>query len=423
MTKPIHQIRRNADFEPDATGLFFFDPRTATLSDLTELHVLHTGVDTVRQLYRGSCKPEVLALFDEPGIVDFSGFNWHAGRIGRDSGYQYKLQNADLGLVLLLKNFNVKPELEGPHLKIEVSPHLIESTSPDNLQKLIDGLARQVLNDVTPNQCAIHIAVDLQGWSPGNDLVDRMVCRSRRVRDTSGIMSIEHSADATTYGRGQSSLWGSASGMQCAIYNKSIQAQVIDKLDYWRSVWNRAYIDLDTPAFDPDKEVWRVEMRFHHSVIEQFALGSVSSETGEIISTRTFADLAPHLTGLFRYGLDSFRLLSSPGVIDPVWTYLAQDLKIQIGAECLVDTTNYKRYYKTASGFTGKNVDLFMGNLVSLLARERVGAHKAFEELKKLTCWPVIRDHFADKGKTERQIYQWLRDKLTERTIRWGVAV
>lgn len=422
MSKPQHQERRNFDFEPDPHGLLFFHPKTAALTDLSGLRVLHTGVDTVRQLYRGSIKPGLLDLFDELGIVEFGGYAWHAGRIGRDSGYQFKLQNADLGLILLLKNFNVKPELEGPHLKIEVSPHLIESTSPQNLQRLMDELASQVLDDVKPNQCAVHIAVDVQGWEP-EGLIDRMSCRSRRVRDISGISRIEYNADATVYGRGQSALWGSASGVQCAVYNKSLQAQTIDKLDYWRSVWSRAYEDLDTPSFNPELPVWRVELRFHHSVIEQFATGSACTRTGELIGTRTFADLVPHLTGLYRYGLESFRLMSSAGYIDPVWSYLAQDVRIVAGAECLAGSTEYKRYYKTASGFTGKNVDLFLGNFVSLLARERVGATKAFECLKEWECWPVIRDHFADKGKTERDVYAWLRDKLTERTIRWGVAV
>lgn len=423
MSKPVHQERRNFDFQLDPKGLLFFNPKTAAMTDLSSLRVLHVGADTVRQLYRGSIKPDLLNLFEEPGIVQFGGYAWHAGRIGRDSGYQYKLQNSDLGLILLLKNFNVKPELIGPHLKIEVSPHLIDKCSPAKLQQLMDDLAEQILDDCTANQCAIHIAADLQGWDPGHDLVERMACRSRRVRDTSGIYTMDFAADATVYGRGQSALWGSASGVQCAIYNKTLQAQTVDKLDYWRSVWSQSYEDLDTPAFDPELPVWRVEVRFHHSVIQQFADGSVCMETGELIGTRTFAELAPHLTGLFRYGLDAFRLLSMPGLIDPVWTYLAQDVRVITGAECLVGSTDYKRYYKTASGFTGKNVDLFMGNFVSLLARERVGATKAFERLKEWECWPVIRDHYAEKGRTERDIYIWLRDKLTERTIRWGVAV
>jgi len=41
-----------------------------------------------------------------------------------------------------------------------------------------------------------------------------------------------------------------------------------------------------------------------------------------------------------------------------------------------MNDTEYKRYYKTSCGFSGKNVELFLGNFVSLLARERVGAKR-----------------------------------------------
>lgn len=90
-------------------GRFFFDSHLAKFTDLSGVRLLRCGVDTVRQLYEGLLRPELLALFGEkPGIVDFAGYRFHASRVGRDSGYQFKLQNSDLGLVLLLKNFNRK---------------------------------------------------------------------------------------------------------------------------------------------------------------------------------------------------------------------------------------------------------------------------------------------------------------------------
>src|SRR5690606_16650937 len=118
-------------------------------------------------------------------------YEWHAGRIGRDSGYQFKLQNADLGLILLIKNFNVKPESVGPHLKIEVSPHLIEENTPAQLQELIDGFANLILDDISYNQSAVHIAIDVQGWEPPADIVARMHCRSRTVRQFDTIESLD----------------------------------------------------------------------------------------------------------------------------------------------------------------------------------------------------------------------------------------
>src|SRR5690554_2665957 len=118
MSKPIHQIRKNADFESDANGRIFLNPKTFALSDLSGVRLLRCAVDTVRQLYRGRIKPSVLELFENSGIVELGKYYWHAGRIGRDSGYQFRLQNADLGIILLIKNFNVKEDDHGPHLKI-----------------------------------------------------------------------------------------------------------------------------------------------------------------------------------------------------------------------------------------------------------------------------------------------------------------
>lgn len=129
---------------PTKRGRLFVDPGTAAITDLSKVRLLRCGVDTVRQLYRGLIRPEVMALFEKPGaMVEFAGEVWHSGRVGRDSGYQYKLQNADLGFILLIKNFNAKLENIGPHLKIEVSPHAIDALSPERLQERMDYSARK----------------------------------------------------------------------------------------------------------------------------------------------------------------------------------------------------------------------------------------------------------------------------------------
>jgi len=88
-------------------------------------------------------------------------------------------------------------------------------------------------------------------------------------------------------------MFGSASGVQLAIYNKTEQARATDKLDYWESVWKRrdSFDPQDPDNYDPVADVWRVELRYHHSVIQQFASGSVDLETGAIIDTSSFASL------------------------------------------------------------------------------------------------------------------------------------
>jgi len=407
-------------------GRLFVDPSTARITDLSGVRLLRCGVDTVRQLYRGLIRPEIMALFEKPGaLVEFAGEIWHSGRVGRDSGYQYKLQNADLGFILLIKNFNAKLEAIGPHLKIEVSPHAIDALSPERLQERMDYYAAAVLTNRERNQCAVHLALDLQGWTPPADLVARLHCRSRATRDISGIKEIQWTMESATYGKGQSFLFGSASGVQLGIYNKTIQARAHDKLDYWESVWRRgdSFDATDPDNYDPDADVWRLELRYHHSVIQQFASGSVNVKTGETIETDSFSAFSAHLDGLWRYGLRQFKLLARPGCYEPIWTLMRDDVRVDLPVDSLVDETEYKRYYKTAKGFSGKNVELFLGNFVSLLARERVGAKQAFDRLREWECWPVIRDHYAAKDMTERDLYKHIKALLQERHVRWGRAI
>lgn len=427
MNKPKDFARLDIEtgLENPASRLFV-DPGKMGFIDLSGVRLLRCGVDTVRQLYRGMIRPEIMALFDNPGtLVDFAGQRWHSGRVGRDSGYQYKLQNADLGIILLVKNFNAKLDSIGPHLKIEVSPHAIDSLSPERLQARLDFYASEVLSHLEINQCAVHLALDLQGWTPPVDLVAQMHCRATTHRDITGINEINWATKSSTYGRGETSMFGSASGVQLCIYNKTEQAKASDKLDYWESVWKRrdSFDNSDPDNYNPDQAVWRVELRYHHSIIQQFASGSLDVKTGEAIDTRSFAAFAGHLDGLWRYGLRQFKLLCRPGYFAPIWTLIREDVRVDLPVDSLLDDTEYKRYYKTSRGFSGKNVELFLGNFVSLLARERVGARKAFRTLKDWECWPVIRDHYAAKGMDEDGLYKHIKGILEERHVRWGRAV
>lgn len=101
MAKPKDFARLDIEtgLENPASRLFV-DPSQMGFIDLSGVRLLRCGVDTVRQLYRGMIRPEIMALFEKPGtLVDFAGQRWHSGRVGKDSGYQYKLQNADLGII------------------------------------------------------------------------------------------------------------------------------------------------------------------------------------------------------------------------------------------------------------------------------------------------------------------------------------
>ncbi|EIU1686678.1 TPA: hypothetical protein L5650_000555 [Pseudomonas aeruginosa] len=431
MTKPKHQVRVTVksagEIYESPEGRLFFDDKLAKFTDLSGVRLLRCGVDTVRQLYNGMIRLEVMALFDEPeDIVEFAGYQWVKGRVGRDSGYQYRLQNADTGLILLIKNHNVKLENIGPHLKIEVSPHALDGADPATLQDMLDDLASAVLAHCETNQCAVHLALDVQGWTPSADIVERMRCRSTRVRQISGIDRIEFHGNASVYGRGETFMFGSANGMQLCIYNKTLQARATDKLDYWSNVWaslNGDPFGDGEPAYNPEETVWRIEFRFHHSIVQQFSEGSKLS-SGEVIGCRTYAGLCPHLQGLWEYACDSFRLLlKDPKWYDPFWSLITLDTKVQVEADPLIERTEYRRYYKTAQGFSGKNCEMFLGQFASLIARERIPSKKALEVGRTLPFWHVIEDHYTAKGYSTRDLEKHICGLINDRYLRRGYAI
>lgn len=414
MAAPKHFSQIDAaTMEESSTGTLFMNPSDASVFDLSGIRVLHFGTDTVRQLYRGTIKSAVLSLFDVKGeLVEFAGHQWHPGRIGRDSGYQFRLQNADLGIILLIKSFHVDAITEGPHLKIEVSPHAILGRTSAELQSLLDYLADHVLLNSSKVQCAVHIAMDVQGWQPGNEFEQHLHCRSRRTRSFSGIDSLDVYSGSARYGRGETYMFGAPSGIQLCVYNKTAEARARDKLDFWSAVWALS------GHHDPAQDVYRVEFRFHHSVVQQFSDGTCDEDTGELCLSNDYVGLFPFLAGLWRYGLDNFRYLVSPKYFHPAWTlfrgYSISDDEPKV---------RYRRHHKTASGFSGKNVELLLGNFVSLAARNRMSASLAWKALQALPFFEVITEHYNSKGKEVWQVRQHLSRLLDERYVRYGMAV
>lgn len=408
----IHMISVDNEFKECPFGSIFIDPSTADVYDTRSVHIVHSGVDTVKQLYNGYLHQHVLALFEEPGIVDFAGQRWMAGRIGRDSGYQYKLQNADLGLILLIKSFHVQAENEGPHLKIEVSPHAILARHAHELQSLMDELAGNVLVKPEKRQCAVHLCVDVQGWTPPKDFDAHLHCRSRRVKQFNGINEIDFASTSAVYGRGETWLFGSPAGIQLAVYDKTLETRVSDRWDYWHSIWSQS------ANYDEEKPVYRVELRFHHTVIDQFSLGTVNKQTGEVAEFADFNELSHHLTGIWQYGFESFRYFARPGVFHPIWTILSRTAFISDG-----ELYEYKRHYKSARGFSGKNVELALGNLISLAARQRLSGSQLWKMLQQLDVFDVILDHYHEKGMRTWQLSAHIKKLLEERYILWGKAI
>lgn len=337
------------DFQVYDKGRFFGKQKW----DSRSVSVVHVGVDTVKQLYSGMVKQNVFDFVSEAydsGLqrITIDGYIWKLGS-GRFGGYRYSLNNPDLGILVLFGSFYTESKYEADHLKIEVSPHYILNKTLDSLQECIDEFADIFIHLRKYTGVAVHLCVDVQGWEPPSDLDSKLVTRAKTVRKFSGEseISFERHAIARVYGQGQTFTFGGAASLQFSVYNKS---KLISKnenvCEYWHSVYSARCVvdgedfhdpDSDIPVFKKDVDVWRIEARFHHSVVAQFSMS-----LGEGEDLRSFKSLGKHLTGLWRYALNNFRLDDSPTYISTVWQFFRDDVEFNHDANSLV----YRRVFK-----------------------------------------------------------------------------
>lgn len=402
--------------------------------DTSSFKVLSSTVDTIRQLYLGSLKPEVLELLQvcyetHTNFSTSKGVEFAVGG-AMVGGYKYKLQNNDLGLIVLVKHRYHDEKLAAPHLKIDLSSKLIQSLDPVETQQYLDKIASYWLNDPQPTGCAVHMACDVQGWVPPSDFLNRFVCRSKRISVNTGIsqMSLEAGEIATTYNYGQSLLFGTARALQCAVYNKTAEAKHRGKLHYWESLWGRLGGDEPfTSAYDPDKPVWRVEFRFHQSVIKEYASGTLdktgryeflNTATGEQVGTDwrllRYIDIVPHLTGLWRKAAESFRLDTKRGkLIDPFWQRLLDDPLFFETEEKL----EYKRVRRPAGQGMDKNIQLVLGNALSIYAKKRLSHNTAIAGLMATGYWDEIVGYYAARGVGLAELHESIKQTLIQRRL------
>src|SRR5690606_31903163 len=169
------------------TGNLFIGPGCQL--DLSGVRVVHSGIDTLKQLYEGVLQPGFLAMVIqayEAGNasknygVKVNGVAYLVGSGGK-SGYQYRLQNNDYGLTVFLKSSYATVDARGSHLKIECSPQFLIDRSFQDVQEILDDIAYAALGFFRRSGVAVHLACDIQGWQPAADFMDRFVTRSKKV--------------------------------------------------------------------------------------------------------------------------------------------------------------------------------------------------------------------------------------------------
>jgi hypothetical protein len=402
--------------------------------DLSEVSVLHSGLDTVKQLYAGMLKPDILvelARILEEGqgeCMTLGGLPWLVGYGGK-SGYKYRLQNSDEGLILFIKSNFADAITSHSHVKIECSPHWLHPRSSDDMQKELDSFAGLLLDGMTYAGVAVHVCVDFQGWSPNASFADCLVTRSKRVLDHRGgtISYVNTGEMGMVFDRGTSYRFGSPAGVEMALYRKDLEIKARDKVDFWHAVWKDSG-DFEGAAFDPEKPVWRLEFRYHHAVVAQFGRGVAGQkEYGFSMVEREFLSISgvsKHLQGFWLYGLNGFRLQvycdGHAAYIDPMWQLLRDDVSI---SDPMGDLS-YKRVYKKPTSVGGvKNLMLAAGNLLSMYARHRFTVDHVMKLLKHSGIYDDLWKYFFDKAcRQERpmrgdEIREWVARGLLTRTL------
>lgn len=364
--------------------------------DLSDVRILHVGVDTVKQLYNCLLRLDIYELLDNTAsgtVLNLGGIDWMLSRSSKQSGYQYILKNQDLGYVVLLKSFYKELDQVGPHLKIEVSPWVIHENTEKQLTDKLAFIAKVFSTEIKPSGVAVHIAADVKNLKVPDDFEKRFVCKAKRQFKFNVASNVHFeglNSVAMVYGDRQSFTYGQVSAVQFCMYDKTAEIESKDKADFWHRVW------YDTPSvenpflseFEPGDKVTRIELRFHHSIVDQFCNGTV--EMADYSVHRTYERLVPHLTGLFKYGLDIFRLQYSTSYIDPLWQMLLEDVEVlhpEHGA-------HYKRAMKKPSLSTRRNVGFFLGNFIRIATRKQLRPDHIAKTLLQFGIDSELADYF-----------------------------
>ncbi|MDD2770362.1 MAG: hypothetical protein PHT19_16695 [Methylococcus sp.] len=397
---------------PDPRGRIFKTPRITW--DLSHILICGSFVDTVRQNYHGQLRPELYQAIKEAaeGSGEFQFLPgehpWAARRMGKACGYRYALQDNTRGIILLIGSYYQAEAdlLEGRpahHLKIELSPHLLAEANAKAIQTTLDSFAGQLMGVHEPSGVAVHLAVDVQQWSPDPQFQNRFVTRARITRRFDGISDAEFhglSEVAVTYGdkASESITFGKAASLQMCLYDKSKQIVHADKVDFMHHEWS----EFTQGEFDPSQPVWRIEARFHHSVVNEIGEGFGKS-------LKAWIDVVPYLTDMWRYALTINRAKDGT-YIDPVWQLLRDDPEFKVPASGYRITRKKKEDVSAVA----RNFGNVLGNLISLYAREGRNADYILIQIRRLSIYPKLLEHLAKPGQNKDQIEQDLKDFILQ---------
>jgi hypothetical protein len=400
----------------DKHGRFFFNDYGIT--DLSPVEIIGASVDTVRQLFHGMLKQTIVQRFEDwhqdyfhlqlpCNIRDATKF--HFTRMGKVSRYRWKLQNNELGIVILLGSYYSKLDTLGQHLKIELSPKFIAQRNSETIMQWLEYINNVLLDDGIAKGCAVHLACDYQNFELPQNFLDLFQTRCRIVRGFDGLNTLDISnvsESVATYGKGQNRNYtiGKPASIQVCAYDKSYEIIKSDKVDYFHQEWSVHSLGV----FDKEKTVRRLEMRLSHTVIREIGRGIG-------VELESFLAVSDYLTDIWRYALKMNRLLMAQGskLIHPFWQLLMEDVIFSVPAQNI----EISRKKKDDVAAIARNVSMLLGNLISICARNAMSSTDVIIFLKRTTVYPQILEVYRQRKMNENDLEEFINEGIRRRLL------
>ena len=417
-------VRFDENLQEFEKGRYFGNPKYGTLQDLSSINILNVGIDTIRQIYRGTIDRllfnSIGKLAEDGGMMleknEVNNSNDLAYRymtipcdfkltkMSKKSGYRYMFQNNEYGVIVLLGSYYAQNDKEYSHLKIELSPHFIAQRNPHQIQKYLDDVASMFLEQPEPVGVVPHLCVDIQGWDIPLYMQEDIITRSKAIKTFTGIGEIKFNGLRevhANYNNAETIMIGKANALQIAIYRKDLEIVKSDKVDYFHELWQ----DYSMGGFNKEKKVVRFEARFHHSIVKEF-------ERGINQSLSSYLELSEYLNDLWEYAFKTIRYQQN-GVLCPIWQLLKEDVRFNSNDI----RQGFKRQQKAKNDTTaiGTNIGIFIGNYLSIAARMGRKFKDMQKELQGLSIMQVIREHLFERQQDEGMWFENLKKRYLER--------
>ena len=411
-------------------GMIFVNS-ISNFENISDTKLIYKGVDTIKARFNGTLRfsfiQKIIKTLDNGGfnpIFSLDDTDFILSRGSKATRYRFKLQAKALGVIIHFGDLHIREENicepEKGKIKYEFSPNFIYDNGLECVSLFMSNFNQLMMHGFTPSGVDVHLCADLQGWKPDDDIIKNMVTFVRKPPSVyHGIdsLSYNYESSAVSYGLIDTITWGSASSSQLSIYNKTKEAKVHGKSKFWHYVY-----DNETVLYNPDDEVYRVELRLPSSVIKNL----VKRDDGSPMSILSVEDLQNHLNQLWVYGLSRlFRYdydtsKTKKKTIKPIWQFLLDDVRFND----VYEPCDFKRQYIVVDDSIDHNISLAIGNLTSAFAKAGYSVDEVVETVQKMPIYRQILDYASEKKNMGEGAYlAWIIDVFKHKKIEFDESV